>query len=81
MGNLLESGSGEPLLVNAEGRAFLAGDLAIAIWKMCDGETDLGLIVARVCELASVSPEIAGPLVEGVLERMERAQLMKTVEG
>lgn len=66
--------------MNREGQAFLAGDLAIAIWNMCDGKISIEQIVVRISKIASVDEQVARPLIEGVLQQMERVQLMEVIK-
>lgn len=79
-GSLGKTESGELVLVNGGGQAFSAGDIAIVVWDMCDGNTTSEQLANNISEKTAVEVKVIKPMIERLLENMEKAGLMESAE-
>jgi hypothetical protein len=49
---------------------------ARAVWELCDGMTTLDELAAAICQVFSVSPEVAAADVSAVIEQLVAAELV-----
>jgi hypothetical protein len=58
----------------------LLNDTALAIWDLCDGKTAPGEMVAAICDLSGLPPEVVNEDVERTLSQFQEAGLVLWVE-
>jgi hypothetical protein len=66
---------------SAADRLHYVNATAAAIWELCDGETDRSEMVAAICLLTGMVPEIVREDVDGVLTKFADAGLVEFVEA
>jgi len=79
-GSLGKTENGELVLVNSDGQAFSAGDIAIVIWDMCDGKATSDQLATSISEKTTVELKVIKPMIERLLENLENAGLMESIE-
>ena len=80
-GSLGQTESGELVLVNDAGKPFAVGDLVVVVWEKCDGENTSEQLAAFVGEIAEVDMKVIKPMVERLLEALEKAGLVESTES
>jgi hypothetical protein len=68
--------SGAALLDPANARLHVVNYTALAIWQLCDGETDPEEMVDAVCELSGLPREVAAEDVRNALTEFDAAGLI-----
>lgn len=58
------------------GSVYLMNETALAIWDLCDGQTRADEMVAAVCEISSMHPEVVAEDVERILKDFDQAGLL-----
>ena len=65
----------------ASDRLHYVNATAAAIWELCDGETDRSEMVAAICLLTGMLPDIVREDVDRVVSQFAQVGLVQFVEG
>lgn len=77
----LRQTEGEIAVYDREGgRVHLMNDSALAIWDLCDGETTAEEMVAAICELFRMHPDVVTEDVTRTLQEFDQAGLVTWVQ-
>ncbi|MGH2704415.1 MAG: PqqD family protein [Actinomycetota bacterium] len=78
----LRQAGDENAVYNPETRSvYLLNDTALAIWQLCDGNTEVHEMVTAVCDLCNMHPDIVVEDVERILSDFELANLISWTES
>ncbi len=58
------------------GTVHLLNDTALAIWHLCDGDTTLEEMVAAVCDVSGLHPDVVTEDVHRILGEFDQAGLL-----
>jgi PqqD family protein of HPr-rel-A system len=64
----------------ATGDVYLLNETALAIWDLCDGDTQPEEMMTAICDLTSLPPEVVAEDVERILLEFDTAELIEWVE-
>lgn len=77
----LRQASGENVLFDPETRsARLVNHTALAIWDLCDGETEPAEMIEAICAVSSMPEEVVAEDVRRTLDDFELAGLITWME-
>jgi hypothetical protein len=74
---LRRAGEENAVLKRDSGDVYFMNDTAVAIWDLCDGQTETEEMITAVCELSGMHLEIVREDVERILTDFERAGLIQ----
>jgi PqqD family protein of HPr-rel-A system len=73
---LRQVGTENALFDPSTGSVHLLNETALALWDLCDGETTPDEMVAAICEVSGLHPEVVGEDVGRTIGEFERAGLV-----
>jgi hypothetical protein len=73
---LRRAGSENAAFDPVSGSVHVMNETALAIWELCDGETQPGEMVGAICELTSMHPDVVTEDVARILTDFESAKLI-----
>lgn len=74
----LREAPGEIAIYNPrDGGVHLLNETALAIWQLCDGETEPAEMVDAICELSKLPHEVVEEDVSRILSEFEAAGLLE----
>ncbi|MFQ5872133.1 MAG: PqqD family protein [Candidatus Geothermarchaeales archaeon] len=76
-GRLGKTREGEPLLVNEEGKEVMPDQIAVAIWRMCDGNVTSKDIVDAVVKRSNLDTAQVEEPVENLIEQLQKLSLLE----
>jgi hypothetical protein len=77
----LRQASAENVLFDPDTQsAHLVNHTALAIWDLCDGDTDPGEMIEAICAVSGMPEEVVAEDVRRTLESFERAGLITWME-
>ena len=60
-----------------QGTVHILNDTALAIWNLCDGETDPDEMISAICDLSGMPAEVVTEDVERTLTELDGAGLLE----
>jgi len=69
-------GNENALFHGTTGSLHLLNDTALALWELCDGGTTKEEMVAAICEVSGLHPDVVAEDVDRTIGEFERAGLV-----
>lgn len=73
---LRQAGSENAVYDPASGAVHLLNESALAIWDLCDGETQPAEMIAAICAVSGLHPDVVTEDVTRVLDEFEKAGII-----
>lgn len=72
-----QSGGENAVIDPDDGSVHLMNQTAMAIWQLCDGETDTSEMIDAICQISGLHAEVVAEDVERILTDFEEAGLVR----
>ena len=67
----------ENAVIDPDGSVHLMNQTALAIWQLCDGETDTNEMIDAICQISGLHADVVAEDVERILTDFEKAGLVR----
>ena len=78
---LRQAGSENAVVDPKNDSVHLLNETALAIWHLCDGETQPEEMVAAICEISAMHPDVVTEDVTRILSEFDRAGILEWVDA
>jgi hypothetical protein len=76
----LRQAAGENVVLDpATGAVHILNDTALAIWQLCDGETQISEMVEAICGLSRLPRDVVEEDVAGILAEFDHAGIIDRI--